>query len=147
MTGPSLRPCRDGLTSEGCPWELPSGALMFVLPWQYRKVVIELEDMELFPDHVVFAASLEYLVEEALSRSKCTCKSIRELGQVTASTSDVATVGSEFDADDANQDSPIVHVCEFVVKRTFIHCRPIVQSSSRVAASTTDAHLGGGANP
>mmetsp|Transcript_131093 Transcript_131093/g.261587 ORF Transcript_131093/g.261587 Transcript_131093/m.261587 type:complete len:762 (+) Transcript_131093:93-2378(+) len=145
MTGPSLRTPRDELEREEYPWELPCGALVFISPWQYRQVMIKLEGMELFPDHIIFAGSLEYLVEEALSRCNCRCKSIHQLGQVTSNASDVALVGSEVDAEDSY--AHIVYECEFVVKGTFVHAQRVVRGSSRLTSSTTDAHLDGTANP
>lgn len=150
--GPSLRPCRDGLENEGFAWELRSGALVFVLPWHYRNVMSVVEGMTLLPDHIVFAKDFEYLVEEALQRcsdSLTVCKYLSEVAQVADDVSHVATFGSDVEptqayAGDKEESFDLYHL---TVERTFICAKFVAPSTSTVAASTTDAHLGKHANP
>lgn len=68
--GVSLRQHRNALVTSGHSWKLASGAFVFVSPWQYELTMVALRDRQLHPDHVVFSASAEYLVEEALLRCK-----------------------------------------------------------------------------
>ena len=78
-------------------------ALIFVHPWQYREVEAALGRIQPLPDHVVFAESLEYLVEEAmaicLGLEGCRgawARAREELLRVRAQDggSDIATAGS-----------------------------------------------------
>jgi len=64
--GASMRPCRDALLAQGFSWNLGSGAMIFVYPWQYSEVMVSPGAKHLHPDHVVFAESVDYLVEEVL---------------------------------------------------------------------------------
>ena len=59
--GASLKRCREELESEGHPWKLPSGALIFVNPLKYICVMNKLDAMSvnLTPSSVVYASSLE----------------------------------------------------------------------------------------
>merc|ERR1711971_1066191 len=48
-------------------WQHPSGALFFVHPHQFREATQCTLERQLLPDNVVFAASLEHLVEETMT--------------------------------------------------------------------------------
>ena len=85
-------------------------ALIFVHPWQYREVEAALGRIQPLPDHVVFAESLEYLVEEAmaicLGLEGCRgawARAREELLRVRAQDggSDIATAGSAESGRDA----------------------------------------------
>merc|ERR1712118_459846 len=91
-----MRPCRDALESDGFTWKDRSGALIFVHPPQHRAVMWKLVDMkiELKPSHIMFAQSLERLVDEALHACNGVCKKGRKSFSVDASFSDGASAGS-----------------------------------------------------
>lgn len=147
--GPSLQPCRDALEGAGHPWRLPSGALAFMHPSQYRMVMIALGSRDLQPDHIVVAESLEYLVEEALDRHNGRCRG-RQLINVGISVSELATSSSEpicQDGEEIDQTSGTSDRFHVIVQRTFLCSVPIGCGPCMVTASTTDAHSACGANP
>jgi len=101
--GPSLRACRAALEEEGYSWKLFSGALVFVHPWQYRETMLALSGFDLRPYHLVFAASLGYLVEEALGRCKgtwLTSRSVIKEGLEGASQLGIVSAAAESVGDD-----------------------------------------------
>lgn len=53
-----------------------SGAFIFVHPWQFRSAMQGLNHVELKADHIVVAASLEYLVAEAMGMTISRCKGV-----------------------------------------------------------------------
>ncbi|CAE7772559.1 unnamed protein product [Symbiodinium sp. CCMP2592] len=67
-SGPALQPCRRALEAEGLPWKLSSGAFMFVSPFQHVDAMTTLADEQLHPDNIIFAESLEYLIDEVLGQ-------------------------------------------------------------------------------
>lgn len=65
--GKSLLPCRRALEAEGYHYKLPeSGAFVFVHPDEYKATLDSVADMKLTPDVVLFTASCELMLEEAL---------------------------------------------------------------------------------
>jgi len=148
--GRSLQQCRDALDAHGVPWKHFSGALIFVHPPQYRMAMIGLKHTELHADHIVFVKSLEYLVEEAMSR----CKSawVKTRVEISSGSSEVATLGGEEtepvgEGSEAAEQLGWSEYAEIVVERTFITVVPRHASESVVTKSTTDAHLPRIANP
>lgn len=144
-TGRSLRSCREALEAAGHRWKLSSGAMVFVHPWQYRLAERALQGHELHPDNIVFAQSIEYLVEECLSVA------VGEVGRRTwvksrepldlPEYSEVATVGDfAEDADSTLADS-------FVTQRTFLCLAASRRPAAAVTQSTTEADSRKGVNP
>jgi len=65
--GESLLPCRRALEAAGYHYKLPeSGAFVFVHPDEYNVTLDAVCDIKLTPDNVLFTASFELMVEEAL---------------------------------------------------------------------------------
>ena len=65
-SGPALQPSRRALEAEGFPWKFSSGVLMFVSPCQHVDAMTALADEQLHPDSIIFAESMEYLIDEVL---------------------------------------------------------------------------------
>eukprot|EP00928_Gymnodinium_smaydae_P070789 TRINITY_DN54559_c0_g1_i1.p1 TRINITY_DN54559_c0_g1~~TRINITY_DN54559_c0_g1_i1.p1 ORF type:complete len:474 (-),score=47.85 TRINITY_DN54559_c0_g1_i1:240-1661(-) len=173
LEGEALRPYRDALLKADRECVHPTGALLFVLPSQYQRVVDRLVEAELKPDHLVFALSAEELIVQTLESCNACCKTGRQ-DVVLPPPSDVASQGSEVAASDAHVDCEDcdfgtsmsndadsctsteqagneINGClvdiELTVVRTFICARPVRDRESSVTASSTDAHLGKKANP
>ena len=66
--GQSMQPYRAALEEAGYDWKHSSGALVFVHPSQYGKVMTALHEVSLRPDHVIVTESLEYLVQETMAQ-------------------------------------------------------------------------------
>lgn len=66
LEGSPLERCRIALEAEGHPVKDASGALIFVQPAQYRIAMRALVSVELKPDNLIFARSVEHLVEETM---------------------------------------------------------------------------------
>eukprot|EP00973_Karenia_brevis_P093973 12420108-Karenia_brevis.AAC.1 len=62
----SLQRCRTALENAGLSWKLPGGSLVFVHPWQHSAVVEALGSKDQ-PGYIVFAESMEHLLEEAMA--------------------------------------------------------------------------------
>jgi len=142
--GSPLRSCRDALEAAGHPWKHFSGAFIFVHPWQFRYALQALNHVELKADHIVVAASVEYLVAETMARCKGVWMKARDELQgssAVASASDELGIASTVSEDSAagEQTGPIDQF-QIVVERTFICVVPIREGESAVTASTTDAH-------
>jgi len=69
LSGPELKPCREGLEAAGFAVELPSNAKIFVRPEQYSMVKHALVGMELHPFHVIVAEGFEQSLTDALATS------------------------------------------------------------------------------
>ena len=149
-SGPALQPCRRALEAEGFPWKLSSGALMFVSPCQHVDAMTSLADEQLHPDNIIFARSMEYLIDEVLGQHGTRMKDRSTIGMDGINpgpTSDVDS-GCEAEAEsqgsDANRrrDALLMdYVGEWdpysIVDKTFL-CLAPVRSSLMVTASTTD---------
>jgi len=64
--GLPLRACRAALQDNNLEWQLSTGTLVFVHPWQHAHVLRECGSHTLTRSHVFVASSLEYLVEESI---------------------------------------------------------------------------------
>jgi hypothetical protein len=64
--GASLKQCRLAMEAEGHQWMRWRGGFVFVHPSQFRHAIHNLGSRELQPDEIVFSASFEHLVQEAL---------------------------------------------------------------------------------
>merc|ERR1719401_3017830 len=62
-----LRSCREMLSVNGHPWQLVTGAMVFVHPWQYRDVMSALHGRRLKGSSVVVSSSMEHLVAETIA--------------------------------------------------------------------------------
>lgn len=112
--------------------------------------LVGLKHTQLQADHVVFAESLEYLVEEAMSRCKSAWMKTRIA--ISGSSSEIATFGGEeiesvSGGSTASEQLDWPEYAEIVVQRTFITLVPRHAAESEVTKSTTDAHLHSTANP
>jgi len=151
MEGPSLQRCRDALAANGNLWKDLSGALIFTHPLQYRMALVGLKHTQLQADHIVFAESLEYLVEEAMSRCKSAWMKIRVA--ISGSSSEIATFGGGEEIESVSGGSTSSEqldwseYAEIVVQRTFITLVLRHAAESEATKSTTDAHLHSTANP
>jgi len=114
--------------------------------------MVALSSADLWPDHIIFTESLEYLVEEALLRSKGVW--MRSRAPISESSSRVATVSSEEvegiskDSEDDEAELWDEWVAAVKICRTFICLVP--QSISResiVTKSSTDGHFPNLTNP
>jgi len=144
--GASLQICREELNAAGKDWKLDNGVFVFVHPAQYDNAMVALREKRLFPDQVVFAESLEYLVAEALDRCRTWMRSQEGLslpandtarhGIPAASSSTAGSSSCHAQAGD--YDVPWApHV---VIERTFLCLAPAVRAvSSAVTVSSTDA--------
>mmetsp|Transcript_61397 Transcript_61397/g.155078 ORF Transcript_61397/g.155078 Transcript_61397/m.155078 type:complete len:732 (+) Transcript_61397:41-2236(+) len=155
--GASLRPLREALATEGLSWKLVCGTMVFVHPWQYQMVMEALNGRQLHPDHVVFAQSVEYLVEEVLARCKGTwmrsrdpmASSIPSPGSAACSeevASDAGMHGSEAEPDMTAADAASLVDWELKVVRTFLCC-VLQDSTDNATVSTTALHCPNIANP
>jgi len=150
MEGPALQRCRDALEANGHLWKDLSGALIFTHPSQYCMALVGLEHTQLQADHIVFAESLEYLVEEAMSRCKSAWMKIRIA--ISGSSSEIATFGGEeiesvSGGSTASEQLDWSEYAEIIVQRTFVTLVLRQAAESEVTKSTTDAHLHSTANP
>ncbi|CAE7610968.1 unnamed protein product [Symbiodinium sp. CCMP2592] len=143
--GAALQPSRLWLESEGLPWKLPSGALMFVSPSQHEDAVTALADEQLCPDHIIFAESLEYLICEVLEKHWIWIKDRNEIAMhdIGVRSDSGAEAGDrESDAERRRQAFLADYGSEWdhysLIDRTFL-CLAPVRSSRMVTASTTDA--------
>jgi len=150
LEGNALRQCRDALKDAGYNASLPSGAKIFVQPWQYKDVKAALVGTELRPYHVVVSESLEYLVSESLQqiprqlKIKIKARSAIHLDEATSGKGGEDSLGNELNTeefDGVSADTP----ADIVVRRTFICIVPRLRSSASVNQSTTEAH--GSLNP
>lgn len=138
-SGVPLRQCRAALDAEGHNWQLPSGALVFVQPWQYRSAIRALvsQDMDLRADHIILSSSVEHLIEETLevsargSGSWIKTRRHLQVGSVVAS------------APDSEKDEAI----QLVVRHTFVCSARRRRPASEVTQSTTEVDSRKGLNP
>ncbi|OLQ13014.1 hypothetical protein AK812_SmicGene3012 [Symbiodinium microadriaticum] len=151
-SGPALQPCRRALEAEGFPWKLSSGAFMFVSPCQHVDAMTSLADEQLHPDNIIFAESLEYLIDEVLGQHGTWMKVRSTIGMDDIDPGNTSEVDSGCQAEaesqgsdaDRRRDAFLVDYrgewdpCS-IVNRTFL-CLAPVRSSLMVTASTTDAH-------
>ena len=143
--GSPLRSCRDALEAAGHPWKHLSGALIFVHPLQFRSTMLALNHIQLKADHIVVAASLEYLVAETMVRCKGVWMKARDELQgssssAVASASDELGIASTVSEGSATGDQTgSIDQFQIVVERTFICAVPICEGELAVTASTTDA--------
>lgn len=143
LEGLPLKECRATLEAEGYPVKHISGALCFVHPEQYRLTLHFLSSIELKPDHLVFAQSLEHLVQETMlpwaQGRGIQCKS-RE--QLKLSNSSCAAC-----AGDSELQDPSMNTLELIVERTFLCSAPVLVCGHTVNQSTTGAESRKGPNP
>lgn len=71
LTGAARRSCREVLQGHGLPLTMPTGALVFCAPSQYRAAQRLMVGRDLRRRHVLVAESLEYLIEAALLNIPC----------------------------------------------------------------------------
>jgi len=149
-----LKTCIDALEAEGHRWKLLEGSLIFVHPYQYRSAVRSLSSHSMHPSNIVIAASLEYLLEEALAGiGKGAWAKHRELLSVQADT-DLASfgesIGSELErqtcADPQDPFEDEINMV-FVEKRTFLSYVQAPLDATSVVQSTTEADSSKGQNP
>merc|ERR1712232_966200 len=110
---------------------------MFVDPSLYLSVCRELKDLglNLTASHVIFDESIEYLVEEALVRSKEHLKTKRTSLSIRTSFSDVATCGTDIDdvSNECMQPGEFPHLpYELKVVHTFICVVPVEEHDTAV---------------
>jgi hypothetical protein len=142
----SLKSCRDALAEAGHEWNLPSGAKIFVQPWQYQQTIDALEQGEwpvhkLRPYHVVAAENLLPIVEESLSGVPCrqgarvkkrSAIGIAQPPKRMKSNAEVSLDNSNFVVLPEGLD------CE----RTFICMTHTLCNADSVTQSTTEVHAG-----
>jgi hypothetical protein len=148
--GTCLQACRMALTSEGHNWKLPSGAMIFVQPWQYRQVMSALNGRDLKSSQVVVAAEFEYLVAEAIASAGAWAKSrvALELTEVSVSAEASTTDDNAVAAMTDELSREFLAVCgQLEVRRTFLCAVPLPEDSTPVAQSTTEAVSNHGVNP
>jgi len=126
-----LSQCRKALDAAGHPWMTVEGAFVFVHPHQYRQVISTTNGLR--PDNVIFAASLEHLVEETLTDTKAWVRSRSSIA-VQLQSFALSVVGSHSEAESAKQFGFLQ------VKRTFLSLVP--QLRTVATQSTSDARLG-----
>jgi hypothetical protein len=66
----ALKQCRLALEAEGHQWMHLRGGFIFVHPWQFRQTMQSLGSRTLHPDEIVFSASFEHLLQEAMECSR-----------------------------------------------------------------------------
>ena len=150
-SGPALQPCRRALEAEGFPWKLSSGAFMFVSPCQHVDAMTALADEQLHPDNIIFAESLEYLIDEVLGQHGTWMKDRSAIGMDSIDPGIASEVDSGCHAEAESQGSDVdrrrdAFLVDYrsgwdpcsLVDRTFL-CLAPVRSSLMVTASTTDA--------
>eukprot|EP00928_Gymnodinium_smaydae_P084565 TRINITY_DN67827_c0_g1_i1.p1 TRINITY_DN67827_c0_g1~~TRINITY_DN67827_c0_g1_i1.p1 ORF type:complete len:585 (-),score=42.15 TRINITY_DN67827_c0_g1_i1:286-2040(-) len=139
LNGSELSACRDELANAGHPCVLPSGTFIFVKPDQFEVTRRALVGWELHPFHVVIAESLEYLLDEVLSkfayrsrpREKRQCRE-----QINYESACFPPSGS---SDEGNSQQSEYENTELVIERTFISSVPVLKDSKSVVQSTTEA--------
>ena len=139
--GAPLKKYRDAFEDNGFPWQLPTGALVFVETFQYHAVTRALNGKVLRSSDVIVTESLEYLVAESLEGCGhgCYAKSRMQLQCVTDDPSSAAA--------SAEQHSEHTMYGNLEVKRTFICVVPMHPTPPNVTKSTTDADPRLGLNP
>jgi len=143
LHGLPLQRCRAALESEGHSVKLFSGALIFVQPAHYRLALRALVDVELQPDHLILARSVEHLVQEAmlpwLQRPGSYCK-IRQQLSLPSTSCQASAADSE--PEESIEDADF----ELIVERTFLCAMPTI-SMPNICKSTTDGDPRRGRNP
>merc|ERR1711904_614818 len=131
--GLPLKKYRDALEDKGLPWQLPTGALIFVETFQYHAVRRSLNGKHLRSSDVIVTESLEYLVAESLEGcgQGCYAKSRTQLQCVTDDHSSAAA------STEQHPKHTMYGIWE--VKRTFICAVPMHPTPPVVTKSTTDA--------
>ncbi|CAE7241468.1 unnamed protein product, partial [Symbiodinium pilosum] len=124
--------------------KLSSGAMIFVNPWQYNHAIIALKDVKLYPDHVIFAESFEYLVAEVLEQHGTWVKdrSTLDIQEAQLTSADPDSLGLAEDGDEelrSDQDPGAFTSWQplMFVNKTFV-CLAPVKSSAITTASSTD---------
>ena len=150
-TGKALESCRHALDTAGFQWLQPSGAKIFVHPWQFQPTMdmILKENLELRPYHVIVSESLEYYVEASLSDVPC-----RDGARVKDRKVLESAGYTGGDGPHAGEDEPQPHpaadddgvAMDLAPIRTFLCFLPRLRASKSVTQSTTEVH-GGGVNP
>merc|ERR1711904_58237 len=137
--GLPLKKYRDALEDKGLPWQLPTGALIFVETFQYHAVRRSLNGKHLRSSDVIVSESLEYLVAESLEGcgQGCYAKSRMQL--------DTDNHSSAVSNTEHHPQHTMYGVLE--VKRTFICAVPVHPNPPTVTKSTTDADSHLGVNP
>jgi len=135
LDGPHLHACRDAMQISGHPCVLPSGALIFVMPDQYRDTCQALNGVELHPFHIVIAESFEDDLQDALDSLPCKkrprekARDRRELvlqtSMLDGSSGRIVGQGDEIYFD-------------LVCKWTFLCFAPRPKSADQVAQSSTE---------
>lgn len=151
-SGP-LKQCTQALESEGHSWKLLEGALVFVHPHQYRATMRALCGKELHPSNLVFARSLEHLVEQVLAMvgkgawpkkreeldiDSGSVSAERDTSANVSTTEPVAQRGGD---DDGDADIVLVE------QRTFLAFVQAPRDAATVVQSTTEATGRNGLNP
>ena len=136
-SGKPLESCRTALEAAGFQWLQPSGAKVFVHPWQFESTMtaIAQQNLQLRPYHVIVSESLEYYVEASLSDLPC-----RDGARVK--TRQVLEAGYSGDQPQTEDEDLAMNLVE---TRTFLCAVPRLRSSNSVTQSTTEVH--GGLNP
>jgi hypothetical protein len=158
--GKELRRCREDLDRAGHAWKLPTGALVFVKPEQYRAAIESVAADDLKPDNVLFAESFEYRIEEALAdfkqwakqRTETHARAGRDPGLDASSEAATAGTLDQLYGIADGIDDPVEAIRrrvgrdELVIERTFVGSDDSLRRDwQSVTQSTTVVH--GGINP
>lgn len=142
--GVSLKPCREALEAAGYPFRTPEGAMLAVHPHQHPGVRRALADIDLKPSNLVFAESLEHLLEEAFSRCRSKGAWMRERLplDVELDGSQASRAGSHQEPE-GDQEDAAPSFTRIRTIRTFVHADIVGtdQETAHVTASTTDCHM------
>jgi hypothetical protein len=151
--GRALQSCRAALEEAGYNWKLDSGTLVFVHPWQYLAAIHSLRNWHTQPDNIVFAKSVEHLVDETIAESvaggwgawakHCLPLSIaNESEAATAGNSEQASLDQGSQAASVEEGRALSMALPeegFVVSRTFLCEAPGRRPPEAVTQSTTEA--------